>query len=186
MTILSSLLKGPQENRLQVKQVIEALLFASSSALSLNRIQEITAEISPFKPRDLLEILRELQIEYEAQQRAFELVDSAEGFILRTRPQFAPYLGQLFQSKQAEKISQAAAETLAIIAYKGPITRVQVEALRGVDSSGVIQSLVERHLIAAVGRLETPGKPTLYQVTTGFLAHFGFRTIDDLRSNYCV
>jgi segregation and condensation protein B len=168
--------------RLEAKRVVEALLFASSTPLPFAKIRHIVEQVHPFTPRELLTLIQELQIEYESQQRAFEIIEIAEGYALRTRREFGAYVDQLFGNKRPEKLSQAATEVLAIIAYRQPITRPQIEALRGVDSSGVLQSLLERQLVEAVGKLETPGRPTLYAVTSQFLEHFGLKSLADLPS----
>ncbi len=168
--------------RQEAKRIVEALLFSSSSPLPFVKIRQIINQATSCTSRELLTLIQELKVEYESQQRAFEITEIAEGFALRTRREFGPYVDQLFGHRRPERLSQAATEVLAIIAYRQPITRPQVEALRGVDCSGVIQSLLERQLIEAVGRLETPGRPTLYGVTKQFLEHFGLKSLADLPS----
>lgn len=167
--------------RLHVKRIIEAILFASSDPISFNKIREITESFHPYKPRVIREIIEELQQEYLSQQRAFRLEEIAQGFILRTSEEYGPYIDLLYRNKRAEKLSQAAAEVLAIIAYRQPITRPQIDAIRGVDSSGIIQNLLERQLIEVVGKLEAPGRPSLFGITNDFLKHFGLRNIQDLK-----
>lgn len=164
----------------RVKRVIEALLFASNEPISLQKIREITESIYPFKPKVLADLLWELQIEYHSQERACQIEEIAQGFILRSRKEYAPFIEQLFRSKRGDKLSQAGTEVLAIIAYRQPITRTQIEAIRGVDSSGIIQTLLERELIESVGKLEGPGKPTLYGVTKYFLTYFGLKDLNNL------
>ncbi len=164
----------------QVKRMIEALLFSSNEPLSFNKIREIADELYPLKPRQLKDILYELQTEYLVHQRGFRLEEIGEGYLLRTCEEFSPYLDLLYRNKRTERLSQAAAEVLAIIAYRQPITRPQIESIRGVDSSGVIVSLLERSLIAAVGKMEAPGRPTLFGITQEFLAHFGLKDVKEL------
>lgn len=171
--------------REQLKRIIEALLFASSEPLSFQKIREVTDTVHPLKPQALREILAELQREYFLQKRSFALEEIAEGFLLRTREEYSPYIEMLLRNKRTEKLSQAAAEVLAIIAYKQPITRPQIEAIRGVDSSGTIHNLLERQLIEPVGKLEAPGRPTLYRITQDFLKHFGLRDIRELPPLTC-
>jgi segregation and condensation protein B len=166
--------------RLKVKQVIEALLFASSEPVTFQKIREVADTIHPFRPKVLAEILHELETEYLSQQRAFKLEEIGQGFMLRTRKEFAPYIEQLYRNKRGEKLSQAAFEVLAIIAYRQPITKPHIEAIRGVDSTGIVQSLLERQLIEPVGRLEAPGRPTLYGITKDFLTHFGLKDLKEL------
>lgn len=167
----------------QIKRILEALLFASSAPIPFRKLQEITASSSTLTTRELQHILRELQSDYA--KHAFELVEVAEGYVLRTRSQYAPYIAQLFGGKQPERLSNAATEVLALIAFRGPVTRAQIEAIRGVDSSGVMQGLMERQLIEPAGRLEAPGKPTLYAVTKTFLSHFGVQQLEDLTKPIC-
>jgi segregation and condensation protein B len=166
--------------RLQVKRLIEALLFSSNEPIAFGKIREVTDQLHPLKPRHLKEILLELQNEYLSQQRGYRLEEIGQGYMLRTCEEFSPYIELLYRNKRTEKLSQAAAEVLAIIAYRQPITRPQIEGIRGVDSSGVVYSLIERGLIHAVGKLEAPGRPTLYGITGDFLSHFGLKDIQEL------
>lgn len=164
-----------------VKRVVEALLFTYPEPLPLVKIREITDTILPLRPRQLREIIEELKQEYIAQQRAFRLEEIAQGYILRTHEDYAPYLTLLHRQKRAEKLSSAATEVLAIIAYRQPITRPQIDAIRGVDSSGTIAQLLERDLIESLGKLEAPGRPTLYGTTKEFLKHFGLKDLNELK-----
>lgn len=166
--------------RQQAKRIIEALLFACSDPLPFNKIREITDSFHPLKPRVLRDLINEIQQEYLSQQRAFRLEEIAEGFLLRTCEEYSVFVDLLNRNKRTEKVSQASAEVLAIIAYKQPITRSQIEAIRGVDCSGIVQNLLERQLIEASGRLEVPGRPTLYGTTKYFLQNFGLKSIEDL------
>lgn len=173
-------LQNEKVMRPQVKGLIEALLFASNAPLAFNKIREITDAMAPLRPRILRELLQELQYDYIAQKRAFRLEEIAEGYIVRTCEEFAPYIDLMYRNKRAEKLSQAATEVLAIIAYKQPITRPQIDAIRGVDSSGTMQNLLERQLIEPLGKLEAPGRPMLYGITKEFLLHFGLRDLAEL------
>lgn len=172
----------PQEKliRQHAKRIIEALLFASSDPLPFAKIREVVDSFQPLKPRLLRDLIDELQQEYLFQQRAFRLEEIADGFLLRTCEEYSAFIDLLYRNKRTEKLSQASAEVLAIIAYRQPITRSQIEAIRGVDCSGIIQSLFERQLIEPVGKLEVAGRPTLYGTTKDFLQHFGLRDAKDL------
>ena len=167
-------------SRIRLKRIIEALLFVSHEPISFNKIREVLDSVEPLKPKQIQDLLQELAEEYILHQRAFRLEEIAQGYILRTCREYGPYIDLLFRNKRTEKLSPAAAEVLAIIPYRQPITRPQIEAIRGVDSSGVIQSLLERQLIEAVGRLEAPGRPSLYGITPYFLKHFGLRDLKEL------
>lgn len=164
-----------------IKRVIEAILFASQDPIPLIRIREITDTIAPLKPRQIRAILTELQQEYIAYQRAFRLEEIAQGYVLRTTEEFASYIDLLYRQRRGEKLSYAATEVLAIIAYKQPITRPQIDAIRGVDSSGTLAQLIERNLVEPVGKLEAPGRPSLYGTTKDFLKHFGLKDISQLK-----
>jgi segregation and condensation protein B len=170
------------QTRFHLKRTIEALLFASSEPLNFNKIREITEPIHPLQPRVLKAIIQELKEEYVAQQRAFRLEEIAQGFVLRTCEQYSPFIELIGRNKRGEKLSHAAAEVLAIIAYRQPITRSQIESIRGVDSSGTLASLLERQLIEPQGKLEAPGRPTLYGITKEFLKYFGLRDLTELPS----
>jgi segregation and condensation protein B len=121
-----------------------------------------------------------LKIEYIEQQRAFQLMEKAEGWQLATDPQYAQWVRQLFPAPKPARLSAPALETLAIIAYRQPITRADVEAVRGVNIDGVLQTLIERGLVKIAGRAEIPGRPLLYETTQFFLDHFGLRSLEEL------
>lgn len=167
-------------SRQHAKHIVEALLFASSDPLPFNKIREVVDTFQPLKPSILRDIIIELQQEYLSHQRAFRLEEIAQGFLLRTCEEYSPYIDLLYRNKRTEKLSQASAEVLAIIAYRQPITRPQIEAIRGVDCSGIVQNLLERQLIEPLGKLEAPGRPTLYGITKDFLKHFGLRNLQEL------
>jgi len=166
--------------RQHAKRIIEALLFASRDPLPFTKIREVVDSFQPLKPRLLRDLILELQQEYLSQQRAFRLEEIAQGYMLRTCEEYSLFIDLLHRNKRAEKLSQASAEVLAIIAYRQPITRPQIEAIRGVDCSGIVQNLLERQLIESIGRLEAPGRPALYGITKDFLKHFGLRDLGQL------
>lgn len=182
-------LKTPQQEkfaRQHAKRIIEALLFVSSDPLPFIKIREVVDTYEPLKPRVIRDLIMELQEEYLSQQRAFRLEEIAQGFLLRTCEEYSSYINILYRNKRTEKLSQASAEVLAIIAYRQPITRPQMEAIRGVDCSGIVQNLLDRQLIEAVGKLEAPGRPTLYGITKDFLKHFGLRDIQELPTHEVI
>jgi segregation and condensation protein B len=164
-----------------LKGIIEALLFASSEPITLEKIREVTDTFQPCKPKVILEVIQELKYDYLAQQRAFRLEEIAGGYALRTCLEYQSYIDLLLREKRGERLSQAALEVLSIIAHRQPVTRAVVESIRGVDSSGVIQMLLERQLIQISGKLETVGRPTLYSVTDEFLSHFGIRDLKEVQ-----
>lgn len=172
-----------QQLQQHVKRVIEALLFSCSEPLPLVKIREIIQPSCPLRPRQLRQLIEELKQDYISQQRSFKLEEIAEGYVLRTHEVYAPYIELLHRQKRSEKLSSAATEVLAIIAYRQPITRPQIDAIRGVDSSGTLMQLIERQLIESAGKLEAPGRPTLYATTKEFLKHFGLKDLQELKSH---
>lgn len=166
--------------KFQIKRIIEALLFVSSEPLSFRKIREIAEGVYPtIETTQLKELIHELREEYNTQQRAFQLDEIAQGYMLRTREEYSSFIEQIAKRRK-ERLSAAALEVLAIVAYRHPITRAQIEAIRGVDCSGILQTLLERQLIEPAGNLEVPGRPNLYGITKEFLKHFGLKDLKDL------
>jgi segregation and condensation protein B len=164
------------DDKFTIRRTIEALLFASADPLS---VQKITVIID--QPAKVVnECLKELQEEYQLHQHAFVLEEIAQGYILRTDKSYAKYIDRLHGNRRADKLSHASMEVLAIVAYRQPITRPQIDAIRGVDSSGPIVQLVERSLIEPMGKLEVPGRPILYGTSGEFLKHFGLKDLKAL------
>ena len=175
-----------------LSHVIEALLFSAQKPLSIREI--ITAiksaegdpagagpnEFSRVRGAEVAAALEQLRIDYIGQERAFQLVEKAEGWQLATDPKYAQWVRQLFPALKPARLSAPGLETLAIIAYRQPITRADVEAVRGVNIDGVLQTLMERGLVKIAGRAEIPGQPLLYETTQFFLDHFGLRNLDEL------
>lgn len=162
------------------KRIIEALLFATDQPLPLNKLREIVESFHPFKPKELAEILQELKQDYLREKRAFQLEEIGGGYLLRSSPEFKVYTSQIQRDRRGEKLSPAALETVAIVAFKGPLPKAQIEAIRGVDSSGILQTLLDRGLIEITGQMEVAGRPHLYGVTPLFLQHFGLSSLQEL------
>jgi segregation and condensation protein B len=160
----------------QKKKIVEALVLASREPISAARIAEIVPGCAP---SEVKELVKQLDLEYERDDRAFEIWEVAGGYQIRTRPAFAGYLREL-QRERAFRLSRAALETLAVVAYKQPVTRAEIENIRGVDAGPVIRSLVERKLVRIAGHREVPGRPLLYATTRRFLEVFGFSRLEDL------
>jgi segregation and condensation protein B len=158
---------------------IEALLFASDQPLSTGRLAEVLDEL----PRAEIDAaLRELAAICEAPERAFRLVAVAGGWQLATKPEYSSLIRRLFTGKRRVRLTKAALESLAIIAYKQPTTRPEIDAIRGVSSGGVIETLLERSLVRIAGRAEGIGRPLLYATTPEFLQYLGLNRIEDLPS----
>lgn len=165
----------------EIKQIVEALLFATNQPLSFKKILSVVNTHSPISAKELRVYINELANELKESERSFQLDEIAHGFLLRSKPEFGVYVGMLERKKQ-DRLTQAAAEVLSVIAYKQPITRAEVEAIRGVDCTNQIHNLLDRELVEAKGKLEVPGRPTLYGVTNQFLLHFGLKDIKELKS----
>lgn len=178
--MLETLKENLNETTRQASRIIESLLFSSSEPIPLRKLKDLLDPLYPFTTEEVRELVATLAKEYAEQHRAFQLEEISKGFLLRTRPEFGSYIQQLVKSSRPEKLSHAALEVLAIIVYRQPITRPQIDELRGVDSSGIVSSLLERELIEQAGKLEVAGRPTLYAVTTHFLKHFGLKDHKDL------
>lgn len=163
-----------------LKRIIEALLFASSAPISLQKMREIIETQYFATPQKLRYVIESLQEECIVQQRAYRLEETEEGYTFRTCSELAPFIAELVRNRRGEKLTQASLEVLAIIAYKQPITKPEMEAIRGVDCSGIVQNLVERGLVEPGGRLEAPGRPTLFNTTADFLKYFGLKDLKDL------
>ena len=137
-------------------------------------------EFAKAKEAEIAAALEKLKIEYIESARAFQLMEKADGWQLATDPAYAQWVQQLFPAPKAARMSAPALETLAIIAYRQPITRADVEAVRGVAVDGVLQNLMERGLVKIAGRADVPGRPLLYETTQFFLDHFGLRNLSEL------
>ena len=152
----------------ELKPLVEALLFGADGPLRIDRLAEVLEVERPVAAA----AVQALVADYEAQPRGFFLQEVAGGFQLRTRPEFAEYLRRLGRTRPF-KFSRPALETLAIIAYRQPVTRTEIEYLRGVDSGSVLKTLLDKHLVRILGKKDVPGKPAIYGTTREFLELFG-------------
>ncbi len=159
-----------------IKNIIESLLFAADEPLTIDRLKKI---ITGAKPQEMREALNELREDYEARQGGFFLKEVAGGYQIRTRPDYKEYIKRLLQPRP-QRLSKAALETLAIIAYKQPVIRSDVEHIRGVDCGGVLRVLLERQFIRVLGRKDIPGRPLIYATTKRFLEVFDLKNLKDL------
>jgi segregation and condensation protein B len=159
-----------------LRQIVEALLLAAHEPLSLQRLAGIATEASSAAVEEAIDALN---AEYEASGRAFRIEPVAGGFQIRTLAELAPWIAALRPAPPL-RLSRAALETLAIVAYKQPITRAEVEHVRGVDVGAVLRSLLERHLVRVAGHREVPGRPMLYATSRRFLEVFGLASLADL------
>ena len=163
---------------LDIKPILESLLFVSESPIRLETLTEILQESSK---EEVLEGIQQIQTEYEDPSRGVELVQIADGYQFRTKPRWAGWISRLKKKKPA-KLSQSALETLAIVAYRQPIIRPEIDDIRGVDSGWVLRNLLEKGLIKMMGRKDLPGRPMIYGTTKVFLELFNLNALGDLPS----
>ncbi len=161
-----------------LKAAIESMLFASDKPLLIDTLRKVLDNLPGDKIRTLIE---HLKAEYESSGRGIRIIEIAGGFQMIATPAFAPFLKKLFKGPQnSEKLSKSAMETLAIIAYKQPLSKLEIESLRRVNVDGVMQTLQEKNIIKVVGRKKTPGRPKVYGTTRFFLEYFGLKSLDEL------
>ena len=162
-----------------MKHDLEALLFSTDAPLTSQRLKSILTDVDGKEIRAAIE---ELNQEYEEQQRAFSIVEFGGGWQLASRPEYMPLIQKLYKGRRYVRLSRAALEVLAIVAYRQPVTRMEIEEIRGVQVSGVLQTLTERNLVTVVGRSEAVGNPILYGTTRDFLNHMGLNGLHQLPS----
>jgi segregation and condensation protein B len=174
-----------------LKQILEAVLFSSQKPMSVKELctslkgaaesgDPSAVAYAKTKEPALREALTELAVDCAEEGRTYEIRETASGWQLVTRAEFAPWLRQLYPENRPARLSAPALETLAIIAYRQPITRADIEAVRGVAVDGVMQTLLDRGLVKIAGRSEVPGRPLLYETTQFFMEHFGLKDLDEL------
>ncbi|MEK6699521.1 MAG: SMC-Scp complex subunit ScpB [Nitrospirota bacterium] len=162
---------------LQLKSAIEALLFISGSPLTVDRLKGVFEDATKERIEAQLGVIKQ---EYAARGAGLLLAEVAGGYQLATCPEYAGWIRKFKSVKVSTKLSRPALETLAIIAYKQPITRTEVEAIRGVNVGGIVRNLMERRLVKIVGKKDVPGKPMMYGTTTEFLQYFGLKDLSAL------
>lgn len=160
-----------------VKAIIESVLFSSDKPILIEQLKNIFDELEPAEIREALE---ELKQKLERERSGVRIIEVAGGFQMVCAPEFSSYLKKFYKQKHSEKLSKSALETLAIIAYKQPVTRLQIESIRGVNVDGVVNSLKDLSLIRISGRKKAPGRPFVYSTTREFLEYFGLRSIEEL------
>jgi segregation and condensation protein B len=168
---------GPILAREDVRAILEAVIFASPEPVTERQLAHVL-EVVAKEDRDAA--LQELRVEYERTGRGLQLVDVAGGYQITTRPEYNDWVRELLDPKTPTRLTIQALETLAVIAYKQPVTLPEVIELRGVKSGGVLKTLLEKRLIRIVGRKEVVGRPILYGTTKQFLLHFGLRDLSEL------
>ncbi len=177
------------EVAVELKEIIEALLFASDEQVTLETLRAVFEDMNRDKPdtekinptgEEIRSAIDSLNADYVESRRAYKIQRLAGGYVFATDKKFASWVGKLFKEKARRKLSQTAVETLAIIAYKQPITKSEIEFIRGVNADYIMKTLLEKNLAAIIGRAHSPGRPLIYGTTPDFLKHFGLNEITDL------
>lgn len=164
-------------DRSEQKRIVEALLFAADFPAAASRLKAL---VEGLEREDLKAVVEELNKEYEEQGRSFWIQEVAGGYQMATRPRFARWVKELYKGRRLARLTQPALETLAIIAYRQPVGRPDIETIRGVNSDSVIATLLERNLITVVGKDTKVGRPILYGTTPEFLRYFGLKDLAGL------
>jgi len=162
----------------EAKSIIEAVLFVADRPVSSAQLSTLIEMDSD----DVELLIQELQKEYDETKRSFQIMEIANGFQICTRSEYASWIKKFYTTEISSRLSMSALEALAIIAYKQPVTRAEVEEIRGVMSDSVIRTLLERDLIKITGRKDAPGRPLIYETTSDFLIHFGLKDLNELPS----
>jgi segregation and condensation protein B len=165
------------QNSYYVQGVVEALLFVSDKPVTIEEMKEAVGDVDG---RALREAAEALKAKYESEKHGMVIVEIAGGFQMLSSPEYANAIRTFYRTQKKEKLSKPALESLAIVAYKQPVTRLEIELIRGVNSDGVVMHLLEKNLIKMVGRKDVPGKPFLYGTTKEFLEYFGLKSLLDL------
>jgi segregation and condensation protein B len=161
----------------ELKRIVEALLFAAPDPISVARISAIVPGV---EKQQIDEAVEELVRDYDRDDRSFEIAAVGGGLQLTTKPEYAIWVGKLLETRSVQRLSKAALETLAVVAYRQPVLRSTIESIRGVNVDGVLRTLMERDLVRIVGRGDGPGRPLLFGTTRDFLMRFGLNTLTDL------
>ena len=160
----------------KIKQIIESILFAVGRDVSVQELASVLEET----PENVQEIVESMKTDFEEAKRGVQIIKVNNGYQLCSRKENYEYIYQIIDKRNKPNLSQAALETLAIIAYNPKITRAEIESIRGVSSDGTIYKLLEHNLIEDAGRIDAPGRPTTYQTTKEFLRLFGYTSLEDL------
>jgi len=173
---VNPILMEEEHEHLKYKSIIESLLFAWAEPLSLYKI----AKIIDLKAATVETLIEEMRLEFKEQNRGIQIIETNKHYQLSTLKANYPYVEQLCATSKSKGLSNSALEVLAIIAYKQPITKLDIEQIRGVNSEGPLQSLIERELVEVKGKLEKIGRPQIYGTTDVFLRSFGFKTLAEM------
>ena len=162
-----------------LKEILEALIFISVEPLTKEKMKEVLPDAAE---ADIDRAVQELMDRYESSEGAVRIIPSAGGYVFSTKPAYDPHVRRLLQIERKKKLSGQALETLSAVAYHQPVTQAEISAIRGVDSTYALHTLLENKLIKIVGRKDAPGRPLVYRTSEKFLAYFGLNAIEDLPS----
>lgn len=165
--------------RTRLKDVIESLVFVSLEPLNLEKIKSICTE---FSNTEIEQAIQELVESYASNDRGIQIIQAAGGYLFSTKSEYDQWIRRLLSLEQKSKLSHAALETLATVAYHQPVTLAEISALRGLDASHSLKSLLQKKLVKITGRKKSPGRPLIYRTTDKFLTYFGLNNIKDLPS----
>ncbi len=160
-----------------LKEIIESLIFVSLEPLSLQKLKDV---LTDYPEAEIEQAARELLLGYAADDRGIQIVETGGGYVFSTRPELDPWVRKFLRIDKRSRLSSAALETLSIVAYHQPITLSEISALRGVDSSYTIKTLLQKKLVKITGRKKSPGNPLIYRTTERFLAYFGLNSLEEL------
>jgi segregation and condensation protein B len=163
----------------RLKEIIESLIFISLEPLSLEKIKSVLGE---YPEEEIKQATEELLTSYQSNERGIHIIQTGGGYLFSTKPEHDPWVSRLLQIERKNKLSSAAIETLSAIAYHQPITLSEISALRGVDSTYTLKTLLQKKLIKIVGRKKSPGRPLIYRTSEKFLTYFGLNSLNDLPS----
>jgi segregation and condensation protein B len=163
----------------RLKDVIESLIFVSLEPLTLEKIKNICSE---FAEMEIKEAIQEIIENYASNQRGIQIIQAAGGYLFSTKSEHDQWIRRLLRMEQKNKLSRAALETLATVAYHQPTTLAEISALRGVDSTYTLKTLLQKKLVKITGRKKSPGRPLIYRTTDRFLTYFGLNSLSDLPS----
>jgi segregation and condensation protein B len=172
---------SPEERHRQLKSIAEALIFAATEPLTEAQFLIVVGKRAKGQ---LAELVEYLNAGYERDGRTFEILHVAQGYQFFTRTEYAHVLKKLITERSRTRLSRAALESLAVIAFRGPVTRVEIDEIRGVESGGVLRTLLDRRLILVKGRADVVGRPLLYETTNEFLRHFGIADLSELPKHH--
>jgi len=165
--------------KIRLKDILESMVFVSLEPLTLEKMKSILTE---FSEKEIEQAMRELVENYSSNERGIQIIQAAGGYLFATKSELDPWINRLLHDEKKQKLSRPALETLSTVAYHQPVTLAEISALRGVDSTHSLKTLLQKKLVKITGRKKGPGRPLIYRTTDNFLSYFGLNNLDDLPS----